>query len=46
MHAVRPDFIVLSETHQTGVISDREIEIVNYDHYYRVRLDRGAHILF
>ena len=49
MHAVRPDFMVLSETHQTEAVSDEEIEIVDYHHYYLL-LDssrtRGAHIIF
>ena len=34
MHAVRLDFMVLSETHQTEAVSTEKIEIVYYDHYY------------
>ena len=33
MYAVRPDFMVLSETHQTEAVSGEEIEIVDYDNY-------------
>ena len=34
MRAVRLDFMVLVETHQMEVVSDEEIEKMDYDHCY------------